>query len=190
MPRSRPAAGPRTLVKVWDLPVRLIHWTVAALVLWDFLDDSGGPAHRTVGYAVVALVVSRIVWGFIGRPPGRLSAWLPAPKAVAVYAAAALRGRPARHLSHNPLGALMILLIWLLIFLLGITGYMSRLDTFWGDEWLQDLHAAFAHGLLACIAIHIAAALVMSFVHRENLIAAMVSGKKRAGDDQDRQRLD
>jgi cytochrome b len=90
--------------------------------------------------------------------------------------------KPKRYLGHNPAAAWMIVLLWGLVILLGISGWMMRIDFFWGDEWLQDVHAAIAYVLLAAVAVHITAALWMSCVHRENLVAAMWHGFKRAPD--------
>ena len=69
---------PATL-RVWDLAVRITHWSVAAMVLYDLVDDSGDQLHRVVGYIAAGLVVFRIVWAFIGSEHARFAAWLPRP---------------------------------------------------------------------------------------------------------------
>jgi cytochrome b len=179
MPGRPDGEDPRTIL-VWDLPTRAAHWLLVALVAWAVYDDSGGPAHRYVGYAAVAVVLCRVTWGFIGRGPGRIAAWFPSPRGTLDYLAALLEnGKPSRHLSHNPLGAWMALFLWFLVLLLGITGFISRTDAFWGDEWLQELHAMISTVLLWSVAIHVLAAIAMSLAHKENLVVAMLNGRKR-----------
>ena len=90
-----------------------------------------------------------------------------------------LRGAPPRSLGHNPLGVWMAWLIWLLVLLLGLTGWMSRLDAFWGDDFLTDLHAVLADILLIAVFVHLVGVGAMSWLWRENLPAAMITGKKR-----------
>jgi len=132
-----------------------------------------------MGYIAVALVAIRAAWGVVGTGHGRFSAWLPTTASVMAYMRGMLRGEPERHVSHNPLGALMSLCIWLLIILLTVTGFLARTDYFWGDERIHDLHAVLANCLIACATLHVAAVVIMSMVHRENLIASMITGRKR-----------
>lgn len=176
------ADGTPAPVKTWDLLVRASHWTVAGLVLWNLYEDSGGYAHRIVGYGAAAVVMVRIAWGFVGTAPARFTAWFPTPRKVLAYLSAVKSGHPPRHVSHNPLGGSMALVLWLLVLALAVTGWMSGLDAFWGDEWLHRLHSYLANALLVCAAIHVLAAIAMSFVHRENLIGAMITGIKRGED--------
>jgi cytochrome b len=132
-----------------------------------------------VGYVVAGVVVLRLLWGLIGTPPARFCTWLPTPTGVVRYMRALMVGRAPRHLSHTPAGALMMLSIWTVILALAVTGWMSRLDPFWGENWPIDLHALLSRVLMAMVVIHVLAAVAMSVAHKENLIAAMVTGKKR-----------
>ncbi|MDO3623708.1 cytochrome b/b6 domain-containing protein [Ralstonia pseudosolanacearum] len=166
-------------VPVWDKVVRLTHWGVAALVLWELYEDSGGPLHRGLGYAAVALAAVRLAWGWIGSEAARFRTWAPRPAEVVRYVKALCTGRAPRHLSHNPAGAVVMFAMWTLILALGATGWLSRLDAFWGEDWPTDLHGLLADALAVLIVIHVAAAIVMSALHRENLIHAMLTGRKR-----------
>jgi len=166
-------------VRVWDPVVRITHWCVAALVLWDLWEDSGGPLHRNLGYAAAGLVLLRLVWAAVGPGEARFEAWWPTLGRMRRYLSANLRRPPHRHLGHNPLGALMMLALWSLILLLALTGWMSRLDRFWGEDWVTDLHGRLADGLMILVPLHVAGALLMSWVHRENLVGAMLHGRKR-----------
>jgi len=80
-----------TTLRVWDVVVRLTHWSVAAIVCYDIVDDSGDNFHRVVGYVAAGLVLFRILWGFIGSEHARFSAWLPRPAGVLAYARAMAR---------------------------------------------------------------------------------------------------
>lgn len=166
-------------IRVWDAVVRITHWSVAAIVCYDLIDDSGDEVHRLLGYVAAGLVLFRILWGFIGSEHARFSAWLPRPAGVLAYARALARRRAPRFVSHTPLGAVMMLAMWALILALGVTGWMSRLDPFWGEDWPIDIHRWLSNTLLALIVAHVLAAILFSVVGKENLIGAMVTGRKR-----------
>ena len=167
-------------VPVWDIVVRGSHWAVAAFVFLDYWDDSGGPLHRSIGYAAAAVVLLRLLWAGVGSRHARFDDWWPTPSRLRRHLAALRAGQPSRHLGHNPLGALMMLALWSLILALAVTGWMSRLDAFWGDDAIKEVHAVLADGLIALVTVHVAAALVMSRLQRENLLLAMLTGRKRA----------
>lgn len=171
----RTAAGER----VWDGLVRLTHWSVAALVFWDWFEDSGGALHRNLGYLAAALVGVRLAWGFAGTRAARFSDWWPTRARLAAYVPALLAGRPPHTRGHNPLGALMMLALWACVLGLALTGWMSRWDRFWGDDALKDVHAFIADALMALVAVHVLAVAAMSRLEGENLAKAMITGRKR-----------
>jgi cytochrome b len=96
------------------------------------------------------------------------------------YLRSLLKGRPNPHASHNPLGALMAVALWFVTLALALSGYLMRLDALWGEDWPQNLHYWLAVALQICVGLHIVAAIVMSVWTRENLIASMVTGVRRA----------
>ena len=169
-------------VLVWDAVVRVLHWSLAATVLLDFVHDDGDRVHRVVGYAAAAIVALRLLWAARAQGPARLALLKPSPRATLAYGRALLRGRAPRHPAHDPLGLWMVWLIWSLVLLLGLTGWMSRLDAFWGDETVQGLHLWLANALLAAVLVHVTGIAAMSWIWRENLPAAMLSGRKRRHD--------
>jgi cytochrome b len=116
--------------------------------------------------------------GFIGSQPARFRTWLPRPSAVLAYGKALVAGRAPRHVSHTPLGAVAMLAMWALILALAVTGWISRLDAFWGEDLPVDIHRWLANALLALVILHVAAAIAMSIKGRENLVAAMITGRK------------
>ena len=89
-----------------------------------------------------------------------------------------LSGQPEKHWGHNPLGAVMMLVLMALVLTLGVTGWMQSLDAFWGEEWLQDLHEQAGDLLLLSAGLHGAAAIVMGRLERTRLVKAMVTGIK------------
>jgi cytochrome b len=168
-------------VHVWDIVVRLFHWTVVTgCILNLFILDDGSLAHKIVGYSVAAALAIRIIWGFIGSKYARFADFFPTPGRFGSYAAALLRGCEPRMLGHNPAGALMMLALMALLAGVSVTGWMMGLDAFWGDTWLEDVHAGLADAILVLALVHAAAALIESWRHRENLVWSMVTGSKRA----------
>ena len=166
-------------VPVWDGVVRLLHWTLAALVAVDLVRDEGDYPHRLVGYAAVAVVLARLSWAIVRRSQGGPIGLRPSISASLAYLRLLLRGKPPRSIGHNPLGVWMVWLIWIVVLLLGLTGWMSRLDAFWGDDGLHDAHAILADILLVAVILHLAGIATMSWLWRENLPMAMVTGHKR-----------
>ena len=165
-------------VPVWDRVVRLLHWTLAALVAVDLVRDDGDYAHRMVGYAAVAVVLGRLSWA-VSRSHASLAGLRPSVSQSLAYLRLVMRGEPPRSAGHNPLGLWMVWLLWLLVLLLGLTGWMSRLDAFWGDDLIHDVHALLADLLLVAVILHLAGVATMSWLWRENLPASMITGDKR-----------
>ena len=167
-------------VRVWDPFVRIFHWgLVACIALNEFVIDDGERVHQWIGYAASALVLARIVWGFVGTRHARFSDFWPTPVRLRAHLADLLAGRHGAQAGHNPLGALMMLALLAVVLALGASGWLQTTDAFWGEEWLQELHEELAEALLGLAGVHVAAALLMSMVERTNLVAAMVSGIKR-----------
>jgi cytochrome b len=168
------------MVKVWDPLVRGVHWTLVVCVIGDFaLNEPGGVAHRWLGYAAAGLVVLRLIWGFFGTPHARFSDFFPTPSRLMPYVRALLRGREPRMVGHNPLAALMMLTLMVLLLALGVTGFLLGTDSFWGSDTMLGIHGAIANTLIVLVAMHAAAAIIESIRHRENLVWSMLTGKKR-----------
>ena len=84
-----------------------------------------------------------------------------------------------RYVGHNPAGGAMVLLLIAMIAGIVTSGYMMTTDTFWGIEWVEDVHKALVYSTLGLIALHIAGVVLASLEHRENLARAMITGWKR-----------
>ncbi|AQG99947.1 cytochrome B oxidoreductase [Burkholderia sp. KK1] len=165
-------------MKVWDGFVRLTHWVVAGIVLWNLFGPTDS-THRLLGYVAAGLVVARIAWGFVGSRHARFAAWWPTFSHLSEYLRSLAKGKPVHHVSHNPLGGLMALLLWFLILALAVSGWIMRLDAFWGEDWPQEIHTWLSIAVEVCVCVHVVAAVLMSLWTRENLIRAMVTGNKR-----------
>jgi len=168
-------------VRVWDPLVRVFHWSlVASFALAWISADEWDDLHIWAGYAAAALIAFRVVWGLVGSRYARFSQFVRAPRAVAAYLKDLLTGREARYLGHNPAGGAMILLLIFSLTALCLTGWMYTLDAFWGEEWVEEVHEALANLLLVLVGLHLAGVALASLKHHENLVRAMVTGRKRA----------
>lgn len=183
-----PASEPRRskYVAVWDPVVRIFHWLVVAGYFANmFITEEGKAVHRWIGYAVIGAVLLRLIWGFIGTKHARFSDFIPTPSRLWRYVTSLLRGREPRYIGHNPAAALMIVALMSMLLLCGVTGWMQGLDAFWGVEWVQDLHETAANLILVLVGIHVAAAIIESLRHRENLVRSMITGRKRTASGSD-----
>ncbi|WP_407193571.1 cytochrome b/b6 domain-containing protein [Bradyrhizobium sp. STM 3566] len=167
-------------VAVWDLPLRLWHWAFAASILaaW-FTPTVYDRLHRIVGYTVLGLLVFRIVWGFWG---GRYSRFrmvgvrlLVAPR----YLWNLRRGITGRYIGLNPAGTMMLVALLLAVAVSAITGAMSVTVTFFGLWWVEDTHHYSSDAVIVLVVLHVLGVLLMGLLQRENLIRAMITGRKR-----------
>lgn len=167
-------------VKVWDALVRVGHWLLALSVILAWLTRHGWDRwHEWIGYVSLAVVAVRIAWGWSGPQHARFADFVRSPAATWQYARQMLSGREPRYLGHNPLGGWMIVVLLLNVALVGLSGWLYTTDRFWGVEWVETVHSTLADLLLILAAVHVAGALYASYRHRENLVAAMLHGKKR-----------
>ncbi|MGE5451735.1 MAG: cytochrome b/b6 domain-containing protein [Acidobacteriota bacterium] len=161
---------------LWSPLVRLTHWGMAALVLFNLFNDTGR-VHRWAGYTALALVVCRLVYGVRQRrlSPARIR--IPSISEVWVHVSDLLAGRAHPSRGHNPVGMWAALIMWGLVLSLGVTGWLSQLDRYWGDDALLDLHSTLAQALQIMILIHWIGVASMSVLLKQNLVRAMVTGK-------------
>lgn len=174
---ASPAERPRTLV--WDAPVRVFHWLMVAsfAVAWLSADSERWKlVHITAGYTMAGLVAFRILWGLVGTRHARFTDFVRGPRAVFAYLGSLLRRQPEYHAGHNPAGGLAILALLALAVLVTATGWANYNEL--GGKWLEEVHEALATGMLVLVLLHVAAVIVSSRLHGENLVAAMVHGRK------------
>ena len=171
--------APRT-VAVWDLPLRLWHWALAVSILaaW-FTPTVYDRAHRIIGYAVLALLAFRVVWGVWGSRYSRFRMVGARLRAAPGYLWNLRRGITGRYIGLNPAGTLMLVALLLAIAVSAITGAMSVTVTFFGVWWIEDTHAIASDAVMVLAVLHVAGVVLMGLLQRENLIRAMFSGRKR-----------
>lgn len=167
-------------VLVWDPLVRLIHWGLALTILLNgaFVDEEGS-LHEWIGYSAVGLIGVRLVWGMIGPRYARFSAFPPNPVSAIRQLTTLFKDDKKVHLSHNPLGALMVYNIWLTILLLGVTGYMMGTIQFFGIEWVEEIHEIAFVWLLTSIVLHVGGVVFDTWKTGVPLIRSMIDGRKR-----------
>ncbi len=180
-------------VKVWDPFVRVFHWSLVGAFTIAFLtEDHWQSVHVYAGYTVIALVVGRLLWGFVGTRHARFSDFVPAPAEIGPYLRAMLRGRPPHYLGHNPAGGAMIVALLASLLLTTLTGLLAYgaegagpLAAYMGvvggdaEEAFEEVHEFFANLTLLLVGVHVTGVIVGSFLHRENLVRAMITGRKR-----------
>lgn len=177
----KPSDAARPTVRVWDPVVRIFHWTVvAACTLNLFILEEGKYWHRVTGYVVAAAIAIRIVWGFAGTKHARFGDFLPTPGKVREQVLDIWDGREKRYIGHSPLASVMMLCLMALLAVTALTGWMTTLDAFWGEKWLERLHGTIANSIMVLVFVHACAAVVESLRHRENLVWSMVTGRKKA----------
>jgi cytochrome b len=166
-------------VKVWDIFIRSFHWSLVILFATAFLTgDDWDRVHIACGYAILALVLARGVWGFVGSAHARFSDFLYSPLTVTRFLADTARFRAKRYLGHNPAGGAMVICLLLMLLIVCGSGILMT-DRMWGVKWIEAVHEAAAYGTLALIALHLVGVIFASIEHRENLVRSMLTGWKR-----------
>lgn len=182
-------------LRVWDAFVRISHWTMVLLFASAFLTGEfrSNEIHIWLGYGVGALLLARLIWGVMGSPYARIRTWLFSPAETLEYLTDSVKGHPRDYLGHNPLGALMVIALVVMISamvtsglliagaiefegpLVDITRTMSDARAY----ALRSLHEILAVFTLFLISLHVLGAIVASIQHHENLIKAMFTGYKK-----------
>ena len=165
--------------RAWDPFVRPFHWTLVLLIAAAYLTgDEFDRVHELLGYSIVALLVERIVWGFVGSEHARFRDFGQAPTTVLAHTRDTIAGKARRYISHNPLGGVMVLLLIAGLLITAGTGWLMTV----GGEChgLEQVHEVAANGMLLLIALHVAGVLFSSRAHGENLVRGMITGMKRA----------
>lgn len=175
-------ATPPATVKVWDLFVRVFHWSLATLFIVAYATgDEIERVHIAVGYTIAALLSLRIVWGFVGPRHARFKNFVRPPRDVFRYLRDVALFRAPRYLGHNPAGGAMIVALLAMLAATCATGFMMTTDAFWGADWVEGVHETLANLTVGLIVFHVLGVLIAGFEHRENLVKAMITGRKRAG---------
>jgi cytochrome b len=174
-------AMPPATVPVWDGLVRTFHWGVAGLFPLAYLtgEDATLP-HRAAGYMILALLALRVAWGFVGPGHARFADFVHGPGAVLDHLRRLRDGTAPRHLGHNPAGGAMALALMAMLGVIGLTGHLMTTDAWWGSETLAHLHEFAVNATLGLVGLHLLGNVLSSRAGGENLVMAMITGRKRA----------
>lgn len=170
-------------ILVWDIPTRFFHWLFALTFTVAFVTaeaDGWAGVHVFSGLLMLGLIAYRMIWGIVGSRYARFSSFLFSPVAAVSYLIDTLQGKAERHVGHNPAGSWAIYLL----LLLGAGISVSGLALLSAGEQFEDIHEVLANGALAIVVVHIVGVIAASFLHRENLPRAMVTGRKEGEDSQ------
>ncbi len=180
--------------RLWDLPTRLFHWALVALIAAQFASGEFGLLpmnwHYLMGYATLALIVFRVLWGFAGSQTSRFGSFLRGPRAVLRYIVESLRGRAAHAPGHNPLGGWSVVLMLVVVAVQAISGLFTSDDI--SEEGplvahvsdatvalMTRIHHLDRYVLLLLIALHVGAVLLHWVIRNDNLVAPMLHGRAR-----------
>ena len=179
--------------KVWDLPVRVFHWTLVTAVIWAFVTNRLGVSffkyHVWFGYAVIVAVSFRILWGVVGSHHALFHKFVRGPVETLRYGLGLAKGRHRHYAGHNPLGAVMV------VALLAALAVQAGAGLFGNDEifnvgplngyvsndlslMLTSLHRRLFYGIAAAVGLHVLAVLVHTVFFKEGLVQAMFTGRK------------
>lgn len=183
------------ILKIWDLPVRIFHWSLVILFIAAYVTNSLGAEYFTyhlwTGYTMIVLVSFRILWGVVGTYHARFINFIRNPIATTKYALSFLKKTEQYYAGHNPLGAIMVVALLLGILVQAVTGLFTNdeilnvgpLYAYVTDELslkLTSLHRQLFYWILGAIFLHIFAVLFHIWFKRDNIIKAMFTGKKNA----------
>ena len=205
-------------VKVWDIFVRIFHWTLVGSMIGLYLsgEDFKG-VHIRLGYFVTCLVLSRVIWGFIGTKHARFNDFLYRPGKIYQYLKSLIGGNPTHYIGHNPAGGLMIIVMLLSLLVTAFTGLKTLANEGRGpladtggasilqfayadedehddddqkhetghhqkkqkEEFWEEIHESMSSFMILLIIIHLGGVIVSSWIHKENLVLAMINGRKK-----------
>jgi len=170
----------RAEVLVWDAPVRVFHWLMVLCFAGAYLtaeSERWRTVHVTLGYTMAGLVAFRLVWGLVGTRYARFANFVRGPAAMVRHARSLLSGHPEPSIGHNPLGALAIVALLGLTLAVTAAGWATLNER--GGHWIEEFHEVVAQLMLAVVGVHVAGVILGSRLHRESLVAAMITGRKR-----------
>jgi len=183
------------LIKIWDMPVRLFHWSLVLGFVLAYVSAEIGilDAHVLIGYFLIALFVFRILWGFIGSQYSRFRSFMFSPAETLGYVKAIRAGKATHYYGHNPAGALMVFGLLALLASISMSGLVTLavIDyegplLFLANQVSDDTSYLFRHAhdffvdvALLLIPLHLLGVIAGSIQHKENLARSMVTGMKK-----------
>jgi cytochrome b len=187
---SLPNRNPST-VKAWDPLVRVFHWSLVFFFLLAFAsEDDWMNLHLWAGYAVSMLIGFRLLWGLIGTRNARFLTFVKSPAVVKQHLRDMLSLKPPHYLGHNPVAAVMVVALLISIILVAFSGMVliasegqgplaGTLFAALNGEAMEEIHEFFANFTLLLVFAHVAGVVVSSLLEGENLVRAMITGRKK-----------
>ncbi len=181
-------------IKVWDLPVRIFHWSLASLFLVAYItEDHFMTLHTLAGYIIGGLILFRLIWGFIGTEHARFNDFTYPPTRVISYLKSVISFKAEHYIGHNPAGGAMVFALLLFVAGTVFTGLVAyggeqASGPFAGvmastpravEKAAEEVHEFFANFTLLLVLLHLTGVLLATLQHRENLVRSMVTGFKR-----------
>ncbi len=178
-------------VKAWDPLIRVFHWSLVFFFLLAFItEDDWLNIHTQAGYAVSFLIGFRLFWGLVGTRNARFISFVKTPKIVLSHLRGMLTFKVSHYLGHNPVAAVMVILLLLSITLVAFSGMVliategqgplaGTLFSSWRGEWMEDIHEFLANFTLLLILAHLTGVLFSSILEGENLAKSMLTGRKK-----------
>jgi len=180
----------KPMFKVWDPLVRLFHWSLVLFFFIAYFAEIDSPRlHSYSGYAILLMLLFRIVWGFIGTPYAKFQDFLCSPRVIWAYLGRSFGDRRLGYVGHNPAGALMIVVMLAGLLITALSGLTLFAMEGSGPlahtvvatlpaSIVEPIHEIAADVMVVMVVLHVAGVLVASKLHRENLMLAMITGKK------------
>jgi cytochrome b len=185
-------SGSTRWVAVWDAPTRLFHWAIALLVFfsWLTMHESWIELHFWSGYAILALLIFRLIWGFVGSDTARFARFLKSPVAALGHLAHIGRREPDREIGHNAAGGWMVLVLLALLAVQTVTGLFANDDVMnegplahlagkARSDWLSNIHSINFTLIEIAVGLHVLAVLTYAVLKGQDLVRPMLTGRKR-----------
>jgi cytochrome b len=178
-------------VKAWDPLIRIFHWSLVFFFLLAFVtEDDWLDLHVQAGYAVTLLIGFRLLWGLLGTRNARFTSFVKSPGVVLSHLRGMLTTKASHYLGHNPVAAVMVLLLLSSIALVACSGLVmlasaghgplaGTVFSTWNGDWMEEIHEFFANFTVLLIVAHVAGVVFSSFLEGENLVKAMWTGRKK-----------
>lgn len=179
---------------VWDPLVRVFHWLLAAAFFTAYLTaEESEQVHTLSGYIIAAIIVGRLLWGFVGTPHARFKDFVKSPVTVIEYLKAMSKRQHPRYIGHNPAGGMMVLLLLGSLAATTFTGMVNlgieeqagplagwtQSMNWHDDDFIEEIHEFFANFTLLLVLFHVSGVIVESLLHKDNLVKAMITGQKK-----------
>lgn len=178
-------------VKAWDPLIRVFHWSLVFFVALAFItEDDWLNLHFLAGYTVSLLLGFRLLWGLVGTRNARFTSFVKSPKTVLSHLKGMISLRVLHYLGHNPVAAVMVISLLASLVLVSFSGMViiagdgegplaGTLFSSWRGDWMEDMHEFLADFTLLLIFFHVAGVLISSLLEGENLVKAMLTGRKK-----------